>query len=53
MGKRHHHGGDICGIVELVSTVLSALLLPYETYEVGVFPSCQNPYSGEAVLTTI
>ncbi len=27
-GKRHHHGGDVCGLVVFGSTVLSVLFLP-------------------------
>ena len=36
-GKQLHHGGDICGIVVLGSTVLSVLFLSWESHGVGVF----------------
>ncbi len=42
-GKRHHHGGDVCGIVVFGS--MSVLFLQQKTYGAGVFPSRPNPYS--------
>jgi hypothetical protein len=38
-GKRHHHGGDVCGIV-----VVGFLL--WESYGAGVFHSRSNPNRG-------
>jgi hypothetical protein len=45
-GKRHHHGGDVRGLVVFWSTVLSVLFLPQESYGAGVFCPRPNPYRG-------
>ena len=36
-GKRHHHGGDVCGIVVVGLKDFSVLFLPQESYGAGVF----------------
>jgi hypothetical protein len=45
-GKRHHHGGDVCGIVVVGLRDFSVIFLLWESYGAGVFHSRSNPNRG-------
>ena len=44
-GKRHHHGGDVCGLVVLGVDGTFCTIPTVRILQGGSFCSCRNPYS--------